>query len=264
MGLSGLIESERRRLIEAGLARMEQHGLVWFEGGPDRDPLMFLHGTGDQAGGWCQTAKSFAGEHRLLIPDLPGHGESEPLSGPLKLSAIQHGCESVLNQRTTLVGNSLGGWVALLLAAEHPDKVKRVVLVNGSGISDRTDVPVVPRTREEARRLFDAILGPDLPRPADFILDEVVKIAANGPMARILQEPMDAMMHLMDRRLAEVKAPVSLIWGESDRLLTLAYAERLRAGLPHATLTTIPRCGHMPHKEKPEEFVRELRKVLAE
>ena len=69
--------------------------------------------------------------------------------------------------------------------------------------------------------------------------------------------------HLLDGRLGEIAVPVDLVWGESDRYLTLDYARRMERELPRARLTTVPSCGHLPAIECPERFLEILRRVLA-
>jgi pimeloyl-ACP methyl ester carboxylesterase len=69
---------------------------------------------------------------------------------------------------------------------------------------------------------------------------------------------------LEEERLGEIKAPVDLLWGESDRYLGRTYPERLLAGLPRSRLTWIPQCGHLPQAECPSKFVAQLKEVLTQ
>jgi pimeloyl-ACP methyl ester carboxylesterase len=261
-------------LRSAGLARTEVVGprgrLVYWRGGSG-PVLVLLHGANDQAGAWGRVAKPLASSHHLIVPDLAGHGESEPGEGPLTVADLLAGVEALLDaervgERAALVGNSMGGWLALLTARAHPERVGHVVLVNGAAI--RGDGPpaaisLLPKTRDEARRAMDALLDPASPRVAAFVLDDLVRRAPTSPLARLLPSAASP-EHALDGRLSQIGTPVTLLWGESDRLMPVAYAERVARELPAARLEVLPRCGHMPQRECPDGLVRALERALRE
>ena len=133
--LEALAWSQRRALGSAGFERLElsdsgsgSDRLIYFAAG-DGPPLILLHGLGDQAGTWAQVAPTFVGRYRVIVPDLPGHGESEPSTGELAMATIVGGAERLLERMAgdtevsaTLVGNSMGAWVATILAHRHPEQ----------------------------------------------------------------------------------------------------------------------------------------------
>ena len=163
-----------------------------------------------------------------------------------------------------IVGNSLGAWVALLYAREHPDRVARLVLVNGGAlVGDRTDLEPDAEDPRGGGRADDAVAGLRRPGPIPgFVLDDVVREAQTGPLARLAQTAGEMGQFVLDGKLAEITAPVDLLWGESDRLFSLAYARRMMAQLPASRLTTIPGCGHVPQQECPARFGAALSDVL--
>jgi pimeloyl-ACP methyl ester carboxylesterase len=163
-----------------------------------------------------------------------------------------------------LVGNSLGAWVAMLYAVERPERVERLVAVNGGAIrEDNPQVNLFPATREEARATMKALMGPATPPLPDFVLDDVIRHARVGPAGRLARTAGEMGAYLLDGRLDEVTVPVELVWGDADGLMRLDYAQRLLDGLPRARLTTVPRCGHVPHRECPDATLEALRSVLA-
>ena len=263
--------SSRRALAKTGLEATQipspaGRQTVWRGGqGP---VLVLLHGAGDQAGSWARVANDLAADYTLLVPDLAGHGESAPRTGPIEVSTILAGVEAVVeaearSQPVTLVGNSLGGWMALLVAHRHPEWVERAVVISGGAIrGQNTNVKVSPASREEARATVAATRDPSSPPVPDFLLDDIVRNAQRGPLGRFAATAASMGEYLLDGRLHEVRVPVELLWGESDRLMPLDYAQRLAAGLPRVRLTTIPRCGHVPQVECPAAFVAALRQVL--
>jgi pimeloyl-ACP methyl ester carboxylesterase len=236
-------------------------------------PLIFLHGAGDQSGTWVKMADMFTAKHRVILVDLAGHGESEPSggiqAGALSLGTLLDGLQEVVERespgkKVTIVGNSLGAWIAMLYAAKHPERVERIVLVDGGAIrGERADLVHLPANREEARKMIDAVLDEGSLHPADFVLDDIARESQNGPMARLTKAGVDDMSrYLLDGKLAEFATPVDLLWGESDRLIPMTYAKRLESELPAARLTTLPRCGHIPQQECPGAFSKKLQTIL--
>jgi 2-hydroxy-6-oxonona-2,4-dienedioate hydrolase len=226
--------------------------LVYWHGGTGQT-VVLLHGANDQAGSWAQIAKALKAKYRVLVPDLPGHGSSEPLKGTLSIGDVLEGLDRLLEaelhaEKVTLVGNSMGGWVALLYALRHPDRVSHVVLENGVAIRrEGIQVTMMPSNRAEARMMMEALTGPDAPRFPTFVLDHLVRRAPTSPLARLVQSGSEGFS--LEGRLHEISAPVTLLWGEADQLLPLAYAKKVADQLPVAMLKVVPRCGHVPHRE---------------
>jgi pimeloyl-ACP methyl ester carboxylesterase len=244
---------------------------VWIGGeGPS---MMMLHGAGDQAGAWARMVGPLLDDYRVVIPDLPGHWKSDPRKGPLGVDQILRGVEVVMDsvcagEEVVLVGNSLGAWMAMLYAHDYPSRVPRVVAVNGGAIrEEHPAVNLFPNTREEARETMKGLMGPaTLPLP-DFVLDDVIRHAREGPAGRLAGRLADASEaiepYLLNGRLNEVLVPVELVWGDADQLLTLEYAQRLRDGLPRARLHIVKGCGHVPQRECPDKTLEAIRTALA-
>ena len=233
-------------------------------------PLLLLHGAGDQAGSWAKLAAPLARSHTLIVADLAGHGDSHPRTGPIATAQVLAGVEGVVralaaDRKITVVGNSLGGWMAMLLAHRHPEWVERIVVIDGGAITgSNLQARILPRTREEAREAMRQVRDAASQEVPDFVLDDVVRQARRGPLARFAQTAATMEAFTLDGKLAEIHTPVALIWGESDRLMPLDYARRMLAELPQATLTTLPRCGHVPQVECPEALLAVLRPLLEE
>lgn len=262
----------RRALGKAGLSRATVPSPVgaqtYFRGGSG-PVLVLLHGAGDQAAAWSLVVPKLLEGRTVVLPDLAGHGDSAPETGPLPLETLLQGLTAVLDEvaprgPVTIVGNSLGGWLATLWAKDHPERVERVVLVNGGPLRYAAEgLTLQPKDRAEARKTIDALRDPGSIRVPDFVLDDVVRTAAKGPLARLSAASGGMEKFVLDGRLGEVAVPVEIVWGASDRLLPLSYAERMLAELPRARLTTLPRCGHVPQQECPVAFGEALGRLLA-
>lgn len=267
-----LYERTTRKSLEK--AGMELRGfdsgagrLAYWEGG-DGSPIVLLHGVGDQAGAFQGVVGRLLAEYRVLIPDLPGHGDSEPAEGPLSMNVVYQGLEELLaavagDEAPVLVGSSMGAWLATIQAHRHPEAVARIVLINGGALTgERADLSLTPADRESARSLMAALRDPSSPAIPDFVLDDIVEQSAKGPIGRMMAAWQDFEPYLLDGKLHEVTVPVDLLWGESDQLMTMSYARRMASELPRSRLTTIEKCGHHPANECPDKLAEGLVSVL--
>ena len=260
----------RRKLSRAALQKRSASGplgtLTWWSGGQG-PVVVLLHGAGDHAGTWALVAPALAESHRVLVPDLPGHGDSSPAAGPLSLSRIVDGLAAVLDEeapgkRVALVGNSMGGWAALLYAVRHPERVRHLVLENATALrGEGSPLELVPTSRAQAQELADKVLGAAARPLPGFVLDDLMSELASGPVVRMIDS--DWERFLLDGRLGEIAVPVDLIWGERDGVLPLAMGERTAAQLRAARLHVIPGGGHILHRDRAREFAQVLARALA-
>jgi pimeloyl-ACP methyl ester carboxylesterase len=267
--LEAFVKMTRRGLARAGMARrtidVDGNRIVYFAGGNGGRTIVLVHGVNDQAGSWVSVIPALMKDSRVVAIDLPGHGESAPATGPLPMLLLVRALQAVIDRESpekpvVLVGNSMGGWVSMLYAADHPARVSRLVLEDASGMSwDLSHVPFFPKNREEAVKLLRLVHGPDTPI-ADYLIDAMLKGAAKMPQARVLQA--GVIFAVVDTRLPDITMPVTLIWGANDGLLPIAYAEALRKHLPGSTLHIIDKAAHIPHRQAPSEFTRLLREAL--
>ncbi|MEM8932987.1 MAG: alpha/beta hydrolase [Acidobacteriota bacterium] len=240
---------------------------TYFHAGAGPKTVVLLHGMGHQAGAWIKTTTDLADRHAVIVPDLAGHGDSEPFDGALTLDDSVAGLAAILDAAVpdgpvVLVGNSMGGWVALRYALDRPDRVEQVVLVNSSGLrGDLQDVELLPKTREEARALVRAITPPTAPEPAGFVLDDLVDSIHEGPSPRQVAGVRDS--DYVDERLGALSQRVDIVWGMEDRLLPAGYGWRFVDLLPNATFHELPGCGHIPQQQCPQPFNRLLYELLA-
>jgi pimeloyl-ACP methyl ester carboxylesterase len=257
---SDFVRMTRGAIAAAGFARREVGGTVYWVAesavGSRRSAVVLVHGANDQAGTWFAVAPRLAQEHRVIMPDLPGHGESAPAEGPIPISLIVSQLAAMIdeaapNERVTLVGNSLGGWISMLYALEHPERVERLVLEASGGLARPLAVPIVAHTREEAIPILRAVHGPQY-EPQEWVIEALLQRAHGSPMLRLTE----LVEHDIEPRLGELTAPATLIWGADDGVLPLSYAEALRDAIPNADLHVIEGAGHIPHMQQPERFLQ--------
>lgn len=263
----------RLALRTAGLKKHRIEGLegslVFFEGGRHEErSIVLVHGAGDQAGSWAKILKPLLRKYHVIVPDLFGHGQSQPSKGPIEmgklLSALERVVDAVGGDRPlVLVGNSLGAWLAFLFARVRPDHVERIIAINGGPMrQNAVGVNLLPADREEARITMQGLMAPGGRPIPSWVLDDIVRRNRTGPVARIAAAAATIAPYLLDDRLKEVTTPVDLVWGQADQLFPIEYAEKLRDGLPAARLKIIPACGHVPQRECPQKVVEALMEIL--
>jgi pimeloyl-ACP methyl ester carboxylesterase len=259
--IEAFIVWSRGELQRTGLTRKTtDSGSVYWTGGARRGKtLVLLHGANDQAGTWALVVPELKRDYRLIVPDLAGHGESEPKSGPITFGPTVQRLDEIIKReargKVTIAGNSMGGWIAMLYALEHPEKVERLVLEDSGGMAWKATVSLLPTTREGALAAMRAAWGPDY-KPSDDLLDALIN-RKNTPISRM--DLGDVLGHILDSRFHELKPPVSLIWGRDDGILPLDYAKALQEKIPGSTLSIIDGAAHIPHRQQPSRFVQCLK-----
>jgi 4,5:9,10-diseco-3-hydroxy-5,9,17-trioxoandrosta-1(10),2-diene-4-oate hydrolase len=232
-------------------------------GGP---ALVFLHGTGGSGKVWFNQLRRFEPDYRVLAPDLPGYGQTPLPEGIRSIDDYPGFILSLLDEaglaEAVLIGNSMGGRVALQLALDHPERVSGLVLVNASGLS----LPEFPifHARDAAPEEFAARLYYRASSRGDIaerFVQSPEQVRARQTMLRLTAGPL---RHDMQDRLGEVQAPTLVIWGEGDRIIPPAYADAFVAGIPNATLAMIARAGHVPMLERPGAVNEAIARFLAE
>jgi len=161
------------------------------------------------------------------------------------------------------VGNSLGAWVAMLIAQRNPERVSLAVCVDGGAIrGSNLHARVLPRNRHEARESVEQTRDRRSPHVPDFVLDDIVRQAHQGSLARFAATEATMNHYLLDEaQLREIAVPVRLIWGRSDR-----WSPGLCG--PHARSTPIGGAGcarrvrPCPTARMPAAFVAALRNAL--
>jgi pimeloyl-ACP methyl ester carboxylesterase len=214
--------------------------------------VILVHGVNDQAGTWFTVAPTLALTHRVILPDLAGHGESEPTEGPLPISLLLEKLEVAIgdSRDLTLVGNSLGGWLAMLYTLKHGPRVKHLVLEAAGGLSIPFETPILAHDRDEAVTILRAVHGPSY-EAQDWVIDSLLQRAVDSPMLRLTETE----EHFVDARLQEIDVPTTMIWGADDGVLPLSYAEVLRSGIRGATLHVLEGAAHIPHLQRSERYL---------
>jgi abhydrolase domain-containing protein 6 len=165
-------------------------------------------------------------------------------------------------EKASLVGNSLGGWVAAWMAIKYPNRVEKIVLADAAGLKPATvDLDQVHSlnysTRDEVRQLVKLVFYNQIIFGSDLAVDEAMRqrVAANdGYTIGSLIESIKRGEDFLNGRLGEIKKPTLIIWGKQDGLLKLADGEQYKREIAGSELVVFDQCGHVPQVEKAGEF----------
>lgn len=221
------------------------------------EPLVLLHGLFGALSNWEQVVGKFSQEYRVLIPLLPIYDMPLKKAG---LEALTDFVEGFANQmklgKMTLIGNSLGGHIALIYTLRHPDMVSRLVLTGSSGLFENTMGGSFPR-----RGSYDYIQERvaytfyDPKTATKELVDEVFETTKSIPKClRIVAIAKSAQRNNMRDEIKNIKAPTLLVWGLNDTITPPMVAHEFDKLIPNTTLKFVDKCSHAPMMEHPEIF----------
>ena len=277
------------RFVDAGGVQLH-----YLEAGTGDPPIVLLHGLGSTVTKWRDALPLFAARRRTLAVDLPGFGKSDAPRARYTFGFLAGGVKAFLDalgiERCILVGNSLGGVVAMWLAASWPERVSQLVLVDPA-------LPLPPGARPDAKIIARATIA-SLPgvgealytgfmklKSADYQLADGLRRNIADPTRvsaetlRLMREEAEARRHDMalrrpllsaqrnllwmmsagraevERVAASLKVPPLIVWGSEDVIVPLAVGEHWVSKIPGAELVVIEGAGHNPQVEVPDRFV---------
>jgi pimeloyl-ACP methyl ester carboxylesterase len=224
------------------------------EGPADGPVVVLVHGLGANAEHWRNLAPYLVQSgFRVYIPDLIGYGRSDrPADSSYSVrdeAAVVVGFMDALSlKQVELGGWSMGGWIAVLVAAQHPERVSRLMLFDAAGLN----VPAAfdtalftPSTIAQFNEL-EALLSPHpQPVPAFIARDLLRNIRSNGWVVQRALATMLTAHDAIDNLLPQLKMPVLIVWGSLDRITPIDLAETMHRLVPQSELDVFAGCGHM-------------------
>ncbi|MEO6911076.1 MAG: alpha/beta fold hydrolase, partial [Edaphobacter sp.] len=240
------------KYVEAGGYRMH-----YFEASPpdgaEGTPLLLVHGLGARGEDWAAMIPALAAKgFHVYAPDLLGYGRSAHPDVSYSISmeelAVVSFMQAVHLSRADVGGWSMGGWISMKLALDHPEMVNRLVVYDSAGIYfPATFGPELftPTDVAGVRRLL-AMLTPTPPKLPEFVARAALrKLQGNAWVIRRSMASMTNGRDLLDFRLNQMQPPTLIVWGAEDALIPLATGETLHQDIPHSVLNVMEGCGHL-------------------
>jgi pimeloyl-ACP methyl ester carboxylesterase len=243
---------------------------------------VLVHGLASSIYTWAEVLPRLAERYDVVAVDLPGFGGSD-IPARLDTATVGRLLPEVMDAlglaRASLAGNSLGGALAAVTAARHPDRVDRLVLLDAAAynfaLADRPPllrlagrlpgwlldaIPQRPLTRTGLKQVYydDAKVTPE--RVEEY-LAPMARPGAQAAARRLLR---DGDGFGLPGVLRQVRAPTLVIWGGEDTWIPVRDADRFLRDIPGARKVILERCGHVPQEEKPAEVARLIAEFLAE
>ena len=223
--------------------------------------LLLLHGLFGALSNWKDVLNHFSKQHRVVIPLMP----------IFEMNILKLSVEGLANfihdfiefkgfDKVHILGNSLGGHVALVYVKKHPSKVKTLLLTGSSGLYENAFGASYPRKGDKAflkEKISKTFYDPA--STTDELVDEVFDIINDrSKLIRIIAIAKSAIRHNMAEELHKIKTPTCLIWGRNDTITPPEVAEDFQRLIENSDLYWIDRCGHAPMMEHSDEFNRIL------
>lgn len=252
----------------------------YLEAGDATKPkVVLLHGLGGNADSWqsnpmASNIAALAANYHVIAPDQIGFGKSDKPLLKYRVGTYADFLDKFMAElkieKASLVGNSLGGWIAALTAIKYPSRVEKIVLADAAGIipekyNEAEIYQLNNSTRDEIRANLKRIFASPLLQNNEALVDQFMtaRVAANdGYTINAIIDSIKRKEDFLNNRLGEIKKPTLIIWGKQDGLLPVADADVFNKGIAGSRLIIFDNCGHVPQFEKAAEFNKAVTEFL--
>jgi pimeloyl-ACP methyl ester carboxylesterase len=253
--------------------------------------LLLIHGLGCDSSTWLPVMAKLARRYTVIAPDLLGHGSSAKPRADYTLGGYANAMRDLLTllgvDRVTVVGHSFGGGIAMQFAYQFPERTERLLMIAPGGLGKEVTpllrmltlpfaatgmaAATLPPLRPIVRGGLAALSRTGLPHTRD--LAEVAKVyslmcdpGGREAVRRVAHTVIDwrgQIVRMTDRAYLTALLPVCVIWGVDDEVVPVRHAAVVEAHAPGAQVHIFDECGHFPHRDQPDRFVRVLHRFVA-
>ena len=278
--INGFIAQQARAVAESGAeatpqARRVRAGLRWLnvlDAGAGEPPVLLIHGFGGNLESWSDLQARLAEDRRVVAFDLPGHGDSDATGEDWGIAALAGAARDLMDalamDRAHVVGHSLGGAVAIMLAEAAPARVASLTLIGSAGLGPQIDKSYIEgflaaKRRKDLKPVITRLFS-DERFVTEPLLEQMIRVkridGVEAALRQIAAAAFPAGRQAVDLRsvLSRLPMPTLLIWGEADRIIPSAHA------LGFGRNTVLPDTGHMAHVEHPADVASLVRELVKE
>jgi pimeloyl-ACP methyl ester carboxylesterase len=220
-------------------------------------PLVLVHGLAGRAENWLSLIPQFTHNgYQVYALDLLGYGRSDQpdvdYSIALETDILRQFLDSQKLQQPDIAGWSMGGWISLKFAAEHPERIHRLVLMDSAGLlfNAVNGGALRPKTPQELAHMMQVLTPHPQPIPAFIARDILRNFAANDWVVARALHSMQTGRDLMDGKMQTVTMPVFIVWGKEDMLTPLSVGEGMHRSMPQSLLYVFDGTGHLAPTER--------------
>ena len=245
------VQSKYTTIPVSGVGTVRVH---YYEGGSGL-PLVLVHGLGGRADDWSNLIPQLVRDHHHVYAlDLPGYGRSEwpgnaKYSIPEEAGDVEAFISKMGLSQTDLAGWSMGGWVAMRVALDEPQRIRRLILIDSPGLIFKLDWDTnlfVPDTPEKLQKLDDLLMPNGAPKVPGFVARAIFNYEKkHGWVVRRNLDSMLAQKDLLDGKLGALKMPVLIVWGKQDHLIPVSEGEEIHHDIPQSEMQIFDGCGHL-------------------
>lgn len=236
-------------------------------------PVIFLHGLGGDGSRFVSATSALADDFRVIALDQIGFGQSDqPLvnyNHGLLAEFLVEFMRTIDLPKASIVGHSMGAFVGTQVAVHYPDKLDRLVLLDGGSLETPPRPPHLIRiqnstTLAETREYFELMFY-DKSRVTDpMVRDNYMRrLRAGFPITKMQESRVQEIGFVSKDEAAAIKAPTLILWGRHDELLPVGDGKLLDRVIPNSKLIVFEKSGHIPQAEQPEEFNQALHDFLS-
>ena len=250
-----------REGVRSEYVMVDGYRIHYFEALPQKGvagtPLVLVHGLGARGEDWGAMMPALAAQgFHVYVPDLLGYGRSPRPDVSYSISmqelVVIEFMRAVHVQRADIGGWSMGGWIVMKLALDHPDLVDRLMIYDSAGVYfPATFDPAIftPKNTDGVRKLI-TILSPKPVNMPEFAARAALrKLQANAWVLTRSTTSMTTGRDLVDFRLHTMQPPMLIVWGAKDELIPLSVGENIHKEVPGSVLNVIEGCGHLAPAE---------------
>lgn len=260
----------RRADLEEKTVKIKSYVISYLEGGSGEtgETVVLLHGFGADKDNWVRFARYLKEKYHVVVPDLPGFGESTRIMSDnydidSQVRRIHDFVTKIGLRKFHIAGNSMGGLISAIYAAEYPEKILSLGLLNPGGVAERNpsrlsielkngNNPLIVKKEDDFETLINFVFvePPFIPSHVKTYLGKLA-VANKDFYEKVFVEA--APGGLLEEKMEAIRARTLIIWGDQDRVFPVSSGSVLDNGIRDSKLVVLKQCGHLPMMERPEE-----------
>ena len=261
-------------MVEEKFLQVDGNKIRYLESGDSKKTLVLVHGLGASAERWDQVIPLFADEFRVVVPDLIGFGYSDkPLvdyTPEFFSEFLQKFLIAADIKRPNLIGSSLGGHVSAEFAVSHSQEIEKLVLVSPSGIMKKSTpaleayiMAALYPNEQSAKNAFELMEGSGVDVHPEIVNGFIERMQLPNAKLAFMSTLLGIKnSELITSKLQTISVPTMIIWGSSDPVIPIQYADHFVSTIQDCRFFRMDGCGHTPYVQDPHTFVSKVLEFL--